>query len=113
MNTFQTNLKTILRERNMTISDLAAKSGVPYSSISSWLGNRGSLPNVDTICLIADSLDCSIDFLVGREDDIGVVTIEKKEILSPEENFLVESYRRCNRRQREAVQNFVRGLLAV
>lgn len=78
----------------MTVSELSERSGVPYSSIASWLGERASLPNIDTVCLIADTLDCSIDYLVGREDMNGTI-ISSGEHLSKDESAFWNCIANC------------------
>ena len=86
----------------MTVSELSERSGVPYSSIASWLGERAS---------IADTLDCSIDYLVGREDINGTI-ISSGEHLSKDESAFLELYRQLSNRQKFAALNFVKGMLA-
>lgn len=111
MSVFRNNLLSILRDNAMTVSELSERSGVPYSSIASWLGERASLPNIDTVCLIADTLDCSIDYLVGREDMNGTI-ISSGEHLSKDESAFLELYRQLSNRQKFAALNFVKGMLA-
>lgn len=62
-------MKALRKARKMTQVDLAEASGLSLSSIKQWeLGNIE--PNARGLCAIADVLDCSIDYLVGRSDTI-------------------------------------------
>lgn len=105
-------IKNLRIESGKTQEQIAAECGIKQGVYTNWETGK-YIPSAENLIKLADCFECTVDYLLSRENDVSVVTIEKKEILSPEENFLVESYRRCNRRQREAVQNFVRGLLAV
>lgn len=63
--------KSILFERltslNVSNKDLSQNVGVSSGNISDWKSGR-SKPNIDTIIKIADYLDCSVDYLLGRTD---------------------------------------------
>ena len=74
MKSFQDNLRELMNERNFTQKSLAERSGVPSSSIASWLGKQASLPNIEAAAKIASALGCSVDYLLDREtDDASVV----------------------------------------
>lgn len=64
--------KSIFFERltslNVASKDLSHNVGVSSGNISDWKSGR-SKPNIDTIIKIADYLDCSIDYLLGRMDN--------------------------------------------
>lgn len=63
--------KSIFFERltslNVSNKDLSQNVGVSSGNISDWKSGR-SKPNIDTIIKIADYLDCSVDYLLGRTD---------------------------------------------
>jgi transcriptional regulator with XRE-family HTH domain len=78
-------LKAIRKARGMTQDDLAKASGISPSSIKQWeLDNTE--PNARGLCILADVLDCSIDYLVGRSE---VFKIEQTE---PDINAEVKRY---------------------
>lgn len=60
-------LRKIRKARGMTQDDLAKATGISVSSIKQWeLDNTE--PNARGLCILADVLDCSIDYLVGRSE---------------------------------------------
>lgn len=65
-NAFGHRLMVIRNDRKMSQRDLAAATGIGYSAIARY--EKGSvIPQVDTLCVIADALNCTTDQLVGRE----------------------------------------------
>ena len=60
-----TNLKEILFKMGKKQAWLANETGIKPQNISSYI--RGvSLPDLSTICIIADKLGVSVDWLIGR-----------------------------------------------
>ena len=52
------------------------KVGVASSTITQW--KNGSVPNGETLIKIADYLDCSVDYLLGRTSNSSSITMQKK-----------------------------------
>lgn len=97
----------MMLERALTQKSLAEKSGVPASSIASWLGKQSSLPNIEAACKIAKALECSVEDLVDLDSEYS-----EKVSYSKEEAQFIALYRRLNARQKFAALNFVKGMLA-
>jgi transcriptional regulator with XRE-family HTH domain len=66
------NLVNALEEQNISLAELSRRTGVPKSTLSSWL--RGSSPNLEQLNKVAEYLSLSIDFLA----------FDKKEKISSE-----------------------------
>ena len=59
---------TILELRkylNLSQNEFAEKLSVTRQAVSRW-ENGDTVPNIDTLKLIADTFDVSVDFLLGR-----------------------------------------------
>ena len=78
------------------ITELIYKNG--YNSVAAFekqlgMGNgiigkwKKQSPSCDKIVLVADNLNCSVDYLLDREQQNGNM------ILSPSENALIDGYR--------------------
>lgn len=66
---FKTRLRLAREIRELSQSDLAAKSGLPASSISHFeAGSRK--PSFDNLRRLALALEVSTDFLLGRVDEL-------------------------------------------
>ncbi len=91
-------IKNLRLENDMSQRTLAGKIGCSQKSVDYW--EKGlSEPTAGFICALADCFACSTDYLLGREDDFGIVRIEgrltedERKILSYYET-LSEPYRR-------------------
>ncbi len=64
---FVERVNDYLIERQIKAPTLAKELNISYKTLHSWL-NKTRVPKIDGIYLIADYLDVSIDYLVGREN---------------------------------------------
>lgn len=62
---FGEQLKTVLSEQNISQNKLIKYANVNAHSLNNWLNDK-SKPNMDSVIKIADYLDVTIDYLVGR-----------------------------------------------
>lgn len=62
---FIQKLEKILTEKQMKKSDLARQLGIERQRIQEWK-TRGNLPKAETLKKIAEILNVSVDFLVGK-----------------------------------------------
>ena len=89
--TFETKIPRLFElMANKNIKAVAVSEGteISTSNISDWKSGR-SAPGIDSLNLLADFFDVSVDYLLGRETDTPS--------LSPEELRLIEIYRSFNR----------------
>lgn len=70
---FRQRLATARDKRELSQQDLAKKSGLPASSISHFEGG-GRKPSFDNLRRLANALNVTTDFLLGRTDEIGTAT---------------------------------------
>lgn len=61
-------IKQLVKEQGVKIKDMLDSCGLSKNLISSMLSG-GSIPKSDNLAVIADYLDCSVDYLLGRTDD--------------------------------------------
>ena len=76
-NEFMENLKRLMDERHLTISELARRSGVSYQQISYYLtgDQRGKLPTMKNLVKLAQGLRCDLEELTGLRDLKGKTEI--------------------------------------
>ena len=67
-------LKELRHERQLTQKQLAEKLGISYQVVG-YYENEINQPAPDMLIQIADFFQCSIDYLLGRSDDLGNVTV--------------------------------------
>ena len=101
-------IKTLRLEHDMSQRDLALRVGCSQKSVDCW--EKGlSEPTAGFVCALADCFACSTDYLLGREDDFGVVRIEGE--LSEREKELLHLYSSLSEPQRQELFNYA-GYLA-
>ena len=61
-------IKELMKEQGLNQVKLAEKIGVKQNTISAWLLDKKE-PCINSLWLIADYFEVSIDYLVGREED--------------------------------------------
>lgn len=66
MHIFWKNVERILQYREINMKTLAARAGVPYSTITNGKNGNGS-PSIDTAFKIAGALDVSVEQLMGAK----------------------------------------------
>lgn len=60
-------IKNIAKMKNILIKDMLDECGLSKNALSSML-SRGSWLQANNLAKIADYLDCSVDYLLGRTD---------------------------------------------
>lgn len=61
-------IKMIAKDKGTTVKFLLDECGLNKNVLSTML-SRGSMPKADNLAKIADYLDCSVDYLLGRTDN--------------------------------------------
>ncbi len=57
----------IVYGRNMTFTSLSEKTGIKNTTLFYNWNSGKSLPQIENLIKVAAALDCSVDFLLGRE----------------------------------------------
>ncbi|MGF3075694.1 helix-turn-helix domain-containing protein [Facklamia sp. P12955] len=68
---FSTRLKNVLKEKNMTQSELSKRTGISKSVISEWLSDKYE-PKQDKVYIVADALSLSPSWLFGVSDSKSI-----------------------------------------
>lgn len=110
---FAETFREFMHDRNMSFNALSKSTGIPQSTISGWI-NRGNRPNLDDIIKIADFFGCTIDYLIGREKEDGMIIISNNSAIefSAEEINLMHSFRKLTTRRQYKLLGYLEGLLA-
>ena len=87
-------------ERNLTQSDVANAINTSRTNIGRWEKGLNE-PAANYIILLADFFECSTDYLLGRSDELGVISIRSQtktpaETLTADEKKLLEMYRKLD-----------------
>lgn len=78
-------IKDLAKTKGYKLSDMFETIGIGKNTMSNL---KTSMPKADTLAKIADYLDCSVDYLLGRTDNSEVNTnlvIKSLPLITPEE----------------------------
>lgn len=103
-------LRILRSEQGITQQQLADRAGISRSNINTWESGK-SLPLPDGLIALADCFGCSIDYLLGRESEDGMIVLKTDQYSDDEQEF-IKLYRQLSNRQKFAALNFVKGMLA-
>ena len=79
MSVFSERLKELRKEQNLTQQELADKLGINRCNITNWeCGNRET--NFKMLIQLADMLNVSTDYLLGREVDMITFSEQLKQL---------------------------------
>lgn len=105
---FVDRLNELLRETNTTRTALANAVGIPLTTMWSW-SEKGAQPSIDKLVKIADFFAVSTDYLLGRENDVGLIEI--KADLTNDEQELINLYRKLSFGDKNQLLGFAKGLV--
>lgn len=74
---FAENLKNELIYNDIKIKELARETGIPYTTLLSYLNKTGASPNVETGVRIARALNVSVEYLVTGKETVCESHIKK------------------------------------
>ncbi len=69
---FKERLRAAREMRGLSQADLAAKTGLPPSSIAHFEGKSKRKPSFDNLRKLSEALAVTTDYLLGRTDDLDV-----------------------------------------
>ena len=97
MNGIPTILKDLRKNRNLTQFQLSQALKIGQATIAGY-ENGSREPHINSLIAYANFFECSIDYLLGREDDFGNITIqtEKPAPLPQDEQKLLDTYRKLD-----------------
>lgn len=72
-NNIAATIKQVAKSKNIVVKTMLREIGLGYNMMSNM---KTSMPKADNLAKIADYLDCSVDYLLGRTE---VIEVNKKE----------------------------------
>lgn len=96
------NLKELRLKKGISQQQLADVIGVSQQSINKY-ENHKIEPDINTLCLIANYFETSVDYLVGNTEISRKIEITSEYSLSESEKKLITSFRKLNPNERICV----------
>lgn len=75
MNDVKSILKDLRKSRNLTQFQLSQALNIGQATIAGY-ENGSREPHINSLIAYANFFECTIDYLVGREDDLGNVVVQ-------------------------------------
>ena len=86
-------IKELREEKGLSQSALASEINTSQRNIGRW-ENGENEPTYSQLIKLSDFFECSIDYLIGREDDFGNIVLSNvNKTLSNDEQKLVSFFR--------------------
>ena len=95
-------IKGLAKQNGVSVGAMLSECQISKNALSS-MQSGGFMPRADNIGKIADYLDCSVDYLLGRTDvvEVGGGAV----VLSDDEEVLLERYRSLSEDGQELVRS--------
>ena len=108
---FRFRLKELRDGRGYSQAALANKIGVKQSTVGMW-ENGTNFPKVQQLIVLADLFHASTDYLLGRDEYIGIAHNQKQSaiILSDEDKSLLSAFRTLSPENRTAIMKNIHFL---
>ena len=85
--------------KSISIDSMLKGSGIGHSTLNNM---KTSWPHADSIAKIADYLDVSADYLLGRTDSLGISDLS--ELFLTEKDFLtISAYKKADKNIQKAI----------
>mgnify|MGYP002799344249 CR=1 FL=1 len=106
------NIKLLRSEKGLKQSELAEILKTTQSTISKYECNEVE-PDIDSLVKLSDFFGCSVDYLLGREREDGLIVIDNSSnALSDVEQHIIEVFRMLTNRNKIKVVGYVDGIYA-
>ncbi|MDE6372583.1 MAG: helix-turn-helix domain-containing protein [Clostridia bacterium] len=102
-------IKDLRIENNLNQSELAEMLHVSQSAVAKY-ENEQLEPNINMLEKIADVFICSVDYLLGRESEEGVIVIDGNSSQTEREQTLIKSFRKLPLHKQEKVIGYIAGI---
>ena len=106
-NIFIETFNDLLAEKGLNRKQFAESSGIPYTTIIGWT-KLIRLPDYSALIKIADFFQCSIDYLVGRQDEFGNAIYSSENLHS--EMLFLKYFRNLSTENKELIIKLTRNL---
>ena len=87
---FSERLKELMTDNGLNTLSLEKATGCTNSNISKWL-HRKKAPTLNSLIILSDFFECSLDYLTGRSDDMSRGTITNVSSFKDRLNALIQS----------------------
>ena len=99
---FSENIYFLRKENGLSANELAKKLGFMENTIYAWEKERAQ-PNIETLNKLADIFNVSVDYLLGRTDELGIVQNDNANKLNSDDAKLLKYFHGIDEVQQRAI----------
>lgn len=100
-------IKQLREELNLSQRALAKKLGASGKTVNFWESGKVE-PSAKFICALSDVFECTSDYLLGREDDVGNVNVVRD--LTEQEKKWLELFNKLDSKKADEAVNYINYL---
>lgn len=106
------NIKSLRLSMGKTQDEIAKSAGFEQSLYAKWEADK-SLPGAENLVRLANVFNCSVDYLLGREQEDGLIVIDNSSnTLSDVEQHIIEVFRMLTNRNKIKAVGYIDGIYA-
>ncbi len=105
------NLKNLRLSLGKTQNEIAEMGGFNQGIYANWETNR-FVPGAESLMKLADCFGCSVDYLLGRENEESIIVINEDKKYTAEESNLIDLYRKLSSKKKDVVIEFIKFQLS-
>ena len=105
------NLKSLRLSLGKTQQEIADVGGFKQGIYANWETNK-FVPGAESLMKLADCFGCSVDYLLGRENEESIIVVNEDNRYTLDEKNLIDLYRKLNSKKKDAVIDFVKFQLS-
>ena len=109
MEQFLSRFRELLADSDKTQTEICNEIGITKQRLSNWKSGYTE-PNQSDMVMLADYFQVSLDYLLGRSDDFGNVSVRAEkvgEFLSDDEKKILNTYRNLPYPWKIRVQTYI------
>lgn len=106
---FNEILRNLRKSANLTQEKLAEDLQIDKRQVSK-LETAYNEPNIELLIKLADRFGCTVDYLLGRENEDGSIIIKRSDVLSENETKVLDMFRTLNDRRQMLAMVYVAAL---
>lgn len=105
------NLKSLRQSLGKTQNEIAEIGGFNQGIYANWETNR-FVPGAESLIKLANCFGCSVDYLLGRENEESIIVVNEDKRYTTEEKNLIDMYRKLSYKKKDAVIDFIKFQLS-
>lgn len=106
---FSENLKILRSNSNLSQKELAKRIDLSSNIICEYEKGR-SQPNIDTLIKLSKIFNCSVDYLIGNENEYGIIENSNVPTLTKTQTELLSVFNLLSEEDQHQVIGFAKAL---